>query len=155
MITLCLFIDELIEISDLTHQRVLDLFHLATTDRSRDLQPVTLCEGGFHIDLFLDLCFRFTVKISCQPQDDMVDLALRTSFLLRLAYIQRIFLRYAHTEYSIITHTLSGIYYKRMGHFLITRKPIQGLFACHLEKKGQHNSLIVANTIMAYVQLNL
>ena len=54
------FIDQLVQVTDLLHQRVCDLLHPAAADHPRDLyapgiHPGCLTEESFKVDAFVDL----------------------------------------------------------------------------------------------------
>jgi len=84
------FIDELVQVADLSHERLGDDFDANPTDHARDFGPRgvgrgSLSEEGLEVRSLGQMCVELTLTIAGQPEDDLIDLSLGATLLLRLA----------------------------------------------------------------------
>src|SRR5690349_3967121 len=89
------FIDEFVEIANLPHRGLFDLFDADTADdtfyeRSCGIHSRGFGEERFEIDLVLQYLFELALAVAGEPEDDFIHFGLRASFSLRLGNVKRI-----------------------------------------------------------------
>ena len=90
-------INQLVQISDLLHQRIHNLLHPDAADRSFDqcapgIDAGRLLKKGLVIHVRLKLCRQPVRIIPCKPADHFVNFLFRPPFFLHFLYKQRIYL---------------------------------------------------------------
>lgn len=135
----CEFIDELIEISDITHELIFDFGYFVSTDTPSDEYSIWIENWGFsekclEINIFFEYFFESVCIISCEPEYDLIDLGLCSSFFLYFCDIERIDPCDWHGEYFGVLHNDWGIV-----RFLILVKfhhPLDTIFVSEHRKAG-------------------
>jgi hypothetical protein len=89
------FVDELVEVADLPHQRVRDLFHAQAAHDARDepdvrVHPGRAGEEHLEVDLVLDRLPKLLTAVAREPCDDLVDLFLRPPLPRGLLHVERV-----------------------------------------------------------------
>ena len=107
------FIHQLVQVTDLLHEPILDLLHPITADHAGDLRDVRVDEWrageeSLEVDLFVDLLLQRLFIVAREPVDDGMHLLLRTTLLLRLGDVMRVDAGERHSEYSRVVHGLVG-----------------------------------------------
>src|SRR4051812_46245606 len=78
-LTLCQFIDQFVQISDLTHRRLLDFLNSDAADYafdqgSRGIQLGGVLEEGFKIGSLLQMSFQLSLIVAGESADDCINL---------------------------------------------------------------------------------
>src|SRR5688572_28462626 len=102
-------IHELVQVTDVAHQRVLDLLDAHAADGARDLAGVwieagRLVEEGLEVALPFDLFRQRLPAVARQPADDLVHLLLLPPLLLRLLHVEGIDAGKGHGEDPVVLH---------------------------------------------------
>jgi hypothetical protein len=102
-------IDQLVQVTDFPHRRLLDILdpdaaYDAFDQGSQGIDERRLRKEGFKVRLLFQLSFQLLLTIACQSGDDLVDLSLRPSLLLRLRNVQRVHPCEAHRIDSVLFH---------------------------------------------------
>jgi hypothetical protein len=102
-------VDELVEVADLSHQRVFNVFHAhaahnALDQRAVRMDPGRLGEEGLEVALPFDLPPQPRPVVTRQPADDLIDFFLRAVLAFRLLDVQRVHLREFHRENAVVRH---------------------------------------------------
>src|SRR6516164_8276560 len=105
------FIHQLVQVTDLLHELILDLLHPIAADHAGDLGHVRVdpwCPGeeSLEVDLLVDLLLQRLFIVAREPVDDGMHLLLRTTLLLHLGDVMRVDARERHSEYSRVVHGL-------------------------------------------------
>lgn len=103
------FVDQLVEIADLAHQRLLDLFDPHAADNALDQFPRRiefrrLGEEGLEVGLLFDMRIERSLRVARQPADDLVDLGLGPVLLLCLGDVVRIDAGETHGINAVLGH---------------------------------------------------
>src|SRR5690606_15049968 len=92
-------VDELVEITNLAHQGLLDVFDTDAADDASDERPGRIeprfPEERLEVGLRREPRFELLLIVAREPTNDLVDLGLRTPLLLGLRYVERIHAREA------------------------------------------------------------
>src|SRR5262249_40884833 len=104
-------IHQLVQVTNLLHELILDVFYPIAADHAGDLRDVRVdswCPGeeSFEVDPLVDLLLQRLFIVAREPLDDGMHLLLGTTLLLRLGDVMRIDARERHSEYSSVVHTL-------------------------------------------------
>src|SRR5690349_3555084 len=105
------FIHQFVQVTDLLHELILDLFHPVTADHAGNLGDVRVDpwrpgEESFEVDLFVDLLLQRLFIVAREPLYDGVHLLFRATLSLRLADVMRVDACERHSEYSCVVHGL-------------------------------------------------
>lgn len=106
----CEFIDEFIEIPDITHELIFDFRYFVSTDTPGDEYSIWIENWGFsekclEINIFFEYFFESVRIISCEPEYDLIDLGLCSSLFLCFGDIERIDPCDWHGEYFGVLHS--------------------------------------------------
>jgi len=111
---LCKLTDEFVQIANLAHERVFDLFHAQPADnafdkRSFGIELRRVGKESLEVAFDLDLVPKFCLGLACQPADDAIDFLLRAVLAFCLLNVHWVnanvgFLSFASREYT--NHTL-------------------------------------------------
>src|SRR5262252_7923787 len=81
-LSLCQFVDELVQVANLLHQRVVHLFYANAANRARDERSVRvhcrrLCKKGLEVNSPVDLSPQSFLFVASEPANNLIDLASR------------------------------------------------------------------------------
>src|SRR5690606_3266228 len=88
-------VDQLVEVADVLHQRILDVFdpdaaHHALDQRAVRMERGCLVEEGAEVGLLVELLLEAVCVVAGEPGDDLVDLRLRALLALGLLHVHRV-----------------------------------------------------------------
>ena len=111
------FVCQLVQISDLPRQGVLDVFHAIATDHASDEAHIGIQRGfgkkRIKRRLSLDELLQLSVIKACQPFDDLVQFVMCPALLLHFREIHRIDRGKGHLRYALVV-SVGSLHRKQM-----------------------------------------
>ena len=108
-LSLCEFINELVQVAYLPHEWVFNLLHAYSThnafyERRIWIEHWRFGKEGLNVALKLYLVLKFCLAIACQPANDLVNFFFRAVLAFGFLNIHRVNAREFHSIYSVLRH---------------------------------------------------